>query len=157
MKRGQTAELRHRSARKLALKLGARTRAIWTDQRGVAAIEFGFFAIFLAAGARKRYRRLNLRLPANAGGKCNPNCSTGGVEGLRLAEIAGDDKLPWADDRHAERIEEHLARHARFADGRLAVRGVLLRQLIERAAIRQRCLLQACRLHSCGYAELAAR
>ena len=49
MKRGQTARLRHRSARKLAFKLGARTRAIWTDQRGVAAIEFGFFGIFLAA------------------------------------------------------------------------------------------------------------
>jgi Flp pilus assembly protein TadG len=49
MKRGQTTELRQRSARKLAFKLGARTRAIWTDQRGVAAIEFGFFAIFLAA------------------------------------------------------------------------------------------------------------
>ena len=49
MKRGQTAGLRHRSAIKLAFKLGAGTRAIWTDQRGVAAIEFGFFAIFLAA------------------------------------------------------------------------------------------------------------
>jgi len=49
MKRGQTARLRHRSARKLAFKLGARTMAIWTDQRGVAAIEFGFFGIFLAA------------------------------------------------------------------------------------------------------------
>ena len=49
MKRGQTARLRHRSARKLAFKLGAGTRAIWTDQRGVAAIEFGFFGIFLAA------------------------------------------------------------------------------------------------------------
>ena len=48
MKRGQTTELRYRSARKLALELGARTRAIWTDQRGVAAIEFGFFAIFLS-------------------------------------------------------------------------------------------------------------
>ena len=50
MKRGQTAGLRHRYARKLAFKLGARTRAIWADQHGVAAIEFGFFAIFLAAG-----------------------------------------------------------------------------------------------------------
>lgn len=49
MKHGQTAGLRRLSPRKLALKLGGRTRAIWTDQRGVAAIEFGFFAIFLAA------------------------------------------------------------------------------------------------------------
>jgi Flp pilus assembly protein TadG len=49
MKHGQTVGLRRLSARKLALKLGGRTRAIWTDQRGVAAIEFGFFAIFLAA------------------------------------------------------------------------------------------------------------
>jgi Flp pilus assembly protein TadG len=49
MKHGRTAELRYRSTRKLALKLGARIRAIWGDQRGVAAIEFGFFGIFLAA------------------------------------------------------------------------------------------------------------
>jgi Flp pilus assembly protein TadG len=49
MKHGRTVVLKHRLARKLAFKLGARTRAIWTDQRGVAAIEFGFFAIFLAA------------------------------------------------------------------------------------------------------------
>jgi len=48
MKRGQTAEWKHRSGRQLALTISARTRAIWTDQRGVAAIEFGFFAIFLA-------------------------------------------------------------------------------------------------------------
>src|SRR4051812_40734511 len=49
MKRGQTAGLSRLSVRKLALELGARTRAIWIDQRGVAAIEFGFFAILLAA------------------------------------------------------------------------------------------------------------
>ena len=48
MKHGQTAELRDRSLSKLALKLGGRTRAIWTDQRGVAAVEFGFFAIMLS-------------------------------------------------------------------------------------------------------------
>ena len=47
MKHGQTV-LRHLFARKLALKLGARTRAIWSDQRGVAAIEFGLFGIILA-------------------------------------------------------------------------------------------------------------
>ena len=49
MKHGQTAGLSRLSVRKLALELGARTRAIWIDQRGVAAIEFGFFAILLAA------------------------------------------------------------------------------------------------------------
>jgi Flp pilus assembly protein TadG len=48
MKHEQTAGLRRRSARNLALKLGAGTRTIWTDQRGVAAIEFGFFAIILS-------------------------------------------------------------------------------------------------------------
>jgi Flp pilus assembly protein TadG len=36
------------SPTKLALKLAGRTRAIWTDQRGVAAVEFGLFAIFLS-------------------------------------------------------------------------------------------------------------
>jgi Flp pilus assembly protein TadG len=49
MKHGQTAGLGQLSARKLALKFGGRTGTIWSDQRGVAAIEFGFFAIFLAA------------------------------------------------------------------------------------------------------------
>ena len=44
-----TSELRNRCARKLSRTLGAKARAIWVDQRGVAAIEFGFFAIFLAA------------------------------------------------------------------------------------------------------------
>jgi len=48
MKRGQAAELRRRFATKLALKLGGRTRAIWIDQRGVAAVELGLFAIILA-------------------------------------------------------------------------------------------------------------
>src|SRR4051812_26359444 len=49
MKHRQTGELKHRSGRQLSPTLGAKTRAIWADQRGVAAIEFGFFAIFLAA------------------------------------------------------------------------------------------------------------
>ena len=49
MKQGRATGLQQRAARTLAFKLGAKTRAIWTDQRGVAAIEFGFFAIFLAA------------------------------------------------------------------------------------------------------------
>src|SRR5437660_1514666 len=48
VKHGQTAELRYRSVSKLALKLGGRTRAIWADRRGVAAVEFGFFAIILS-------------------------------------------------------------------------------------------------------------
>jgi len=33
---------------KLALEFIGRAREIWTDQRGVAAIEFGFFSIFLS-------------------------------------------------------------------------------------------------------------
>ena len=32
----------------LAFRLGGRARAIWTDRRGVAAVEFGFFAIILS-------------------------------------------------------------------------------------------------------------
>ena len=44
-----TVELQNRWAGKLARAFGAKARAIRTDQRGVAAIEFGFFAIFLAA------------------------------------------------------------------------------------------------------------
>jgi Flp pilus assembly protein TadG len=48
MKTGQASRLRRPSPRKLALKFTGRTKAIWADQRGVAAIEFGFFAIFLS-------------------------------------------------------------------------------------------------------------
>jgi Flp pilus assembly protein TadG len=48
MKHSPAARLRRPSPRKLALKLAGRTTAIWADQRGVAAIEFGLFAIFLS-------------------------------------------------------------------------------------------------------------
>jgi len=48
MKTGQAPRLRLPSPRKLALKFAGRTKAIWVDQRGVAAIEFAFFAIFLS-------------------------------------------------------------------------------------------------------------
>jgi Flp pilus assembly protein TadG len=44
----QAARLRRPSSRKLALKFAGRTKAIWVDQRGVAAVEFGLFAIFLS-------------------------------------------------------------------------------------------------------------
>jgi Flp pilus assembly protein TadG len=47
MKHGLAARLRRPSPRKLALKFAGRTRAIWADQRGVAAIEFGLFSILL--------------------------------------------------------------------------------------------------------------
>jgi Flp pilus assembly protein TadG len=48
VKHGQTARLRRPSPRNLALKFAGRTKAICVDQRGVAAIEFGIFAIFLS-------------------------------------------------------------------------------------------------------------
>jgi Flp pilus assembly protein TadG len=44
----QAARLDNPSPSKLALKLAGRTRAIWADQRGVAAIEFGIFSVLLA-------------------------------------------------------------------------------------------------------------
>jgi Flp pilus assembly protein TadG len=44
----QAARLSRPSSRKLALKFAGRTKAIWVDQRGVAAVEFGLFAIFLS-------------------------------------------------------------------------------------------------------------
>ena len=50
MKTDQASQLRRPSPRKLALKFAGRTKAIWTDQRGVAAIEFGIFAVFLSLG-----------------------------------------------------------------------------------------------------------
>src|SRR3954467_2820061 len=37
-----------RSLSKIALKFVERTKGIWADQRGVAAVEFAFFAIFLS-------------------------------------------------------------------------------------------------------------
>jgi len=48
MKQGQTARLRGSSPKWLALNFAGRTTAIWADQRGVAAVEFGLFAIFLS-------------------------------------------------------------------------------------------------------------
>jgi Flp pilus assembly protein TadG len=48
MNHGPAAWLRRPSPRKLALKFAGRTRAMWVDRRGVAAIEFGFFAVFLS-------------------------------------------------------------------------------------------------------------
>jgi Flp pilus assembly protein TadG len=50
VKHRQTARLRRPSPRNLALKFAGRTKAIWADQRGVAAIEFGLFAILLSFG-----------------------------------------------------------------------------------------------------------
>src|SRR6266436_7086549 len=46
--KSQSSQFRPRSPRKLALEFIGRARKIWTDQRGVAAIEFGFFSIFLS-------------------------------------------------------------------------------------------------------------
>src|SRR4051795_3415863 len=37
-----------RSAKKFALGLGCASQAIWSNDRGVAAIEFGIFAVFLS-------------------------------------------------------------------------------------------------------------
>jgi Flp pilus assembly protein TadG len=48
MKYLQAPGLRSLSPKLLALNFAGRTKAIWADQRGVAAIEFGFFAIFLS-------------------------------------------------------------------------------------------------------------
>jgi Flp pilus assembly protein TadG len=48
MKNRQAPGLRWLSPKQLALEFAGRSRAIWVDQRGVAAIEFGFFAIFLS-------------------------------------------------------------------------------------------------------------
>ena len=48
MKHRLAARFRGRSSRKLAHKLAGRSKAFRADQRGVAAIEFGVFAIFLS-------------------------------------------------------------------------------------------------------------
>jgi Flp pilus assembly protein TadG len=48
MKRRRSAAVRRLLPSQIALNFADRTQAIWADQRGVAAIEFGFFAIFLS-------------------------------------------------------------------------------------------------------------
>jgi Flp pilus assembly protein TadG len=48
MKRDPAVRLKRPSPRKFVLNFAGRTAAIWADQRGVAAIEFGLFAIFLS-------------------------------------------------------------------------------------------------------------
>jgi Flp pilus assembly protein TadG len=40
--------IRLRAPRKLSLAFASKSKTIWTDQRGVAAVEFGFFAVFLS-------------------------------------------------------------------------------------------------------------
>jgi len=144
------------SLRKRALAFAYRIKAISTDQRGVAAVEFGLFAILLSL-AGKRRGRLDLHLPADAGGERNSSCSPSGLEGLRFAAAASYGKLFRTGDCHSKRGGKCLARYKCFADIRLTVRGILLRQFIKRVATRQQCFLQTCRLHSRGYAELATR
>src|SRR6202043_3071781 len=97
---------------------------------------------FSITRACERHGRLNLHLPANAGGECNASCSTSGVEGLRLVAATSYNKLFRPGDRCPELTGEPLAWSARFIDLRFAIRGILLRQFVKRAAIRQRCLLQ---------------
>jgi Flp pilus assembly protein TadG len=48
MTQQQAQELGCRSPRKLALEFADRIKVISADQRGVAAVEFGFFAVFLS-------------------------------------------------------------------------------------------------------------
>src|ERR1700730_9090662 len=48
MKHRQAPSLTWLSPKQLALEFAGRSKAIWVDQRGVAAIELGFFAIFLS-------------------------------------------------------------------------------------------------------------
>src|SRR5437763_5136853 len=48
MKNAPAENFTHRSSSKVGLKCAERIKAIWTDQRGVAAVEFAFFAIFLS-------------------------------------------------------------------------------------------------------------
>ena len=95
MKQGQATRLRRPSPRNLALKFAGRTKAIWADQRGVAAVEFGFFAIFLSlalvnvtdvsiyiyqrmqaenatqVAAQAALKACGSQLPATAPGKCS--------------------------------------------------------------------------------------
>ena len=48
MKRRRSAAVRRLLPRQIALNFADRTQAIWADRRGVAAVEFGLFAIFLS-------------------------------------------------------------------------------------------------------------
>src|SRR6202165_2182398 len=48
MKRRRSAPMRRLLPSQIALNFADRTQAIWADRRGVAAVEFGLFAIFLS-------------------------------------------------------------------------------------------------------------
>ena len=48
MKHGQATQSGRPSLKRISLEFADRIKAIWGDRRGVAAIEFGFFAIFLS-------------------------------------------------------------------------------------------------------------
>ncbi len=137
MKTGQASRLRRPSPRKLALKFAGRTKAIWADQRGVAAIEFGFFAIFLSLALVNVtdvsiyiYQRMQAENATQVAAQA-------AWKACDLSQLPATTKLLWTSDRCPECAWEHLAWNARFLDIRLAVRGLLLRQFSKRAAIRQ--------------------
>jgi hypothetical protein len=65
---------------KRALVFARRIEAGWADQRGVAAVKFGLFAIFLSVTISNVTDDLDL--PANADGERNASCCSGGLEGL---------------------------------------------------------------------------
>jgi hypothetical protein len=48
VKREKASQLRDSTAITMAIKFARRISTIWSDQRGVAAIEFAFFAGFLS-------------------------------------------------------------------------------------------------------------
>jgi len=157
MKHQQAARSGRPSPAKLALELAGTVKAMSTDQRGVAAIEFGVFSLFFVSRTRQRRGRHDVHLPADGGRECDAGCSPGSVEGVRFAEAAGYGKLSRTNDGYSERAGKHLAWYGCFSGVRLTVRGILLRQFIKRAAICQRCFIQTSRLYGCGYAELATR
>lgn len=121
----------------------------------MAAIEFGFFAIFLSL-ALVNVTDVSIyvyqRMQAENATQVAVQAAWKACDLPQLPATTNCSGLTTA----VQNALKYLAWYAHFTDFRLANRGILLRQFVKRAAICQQCFLQTCRLHSCGYAELAA-
>ena len=139
----------------LASRLARKPVEMWADRRGVAAIELGIFATFLALGLAN-VTDVSIYIYQRMHGECDRGCGTSRFEDLQH-QLAGNDQLFRPVNRHAECVAEHFAGYKGCLCHGLPDRGILLHQFIQHTAIYERRILEARRLHGCGHAGVAAR
>ena len=156
MKQRQAARLGRPLPAKLAFELAGRMKAMSADQSGVAAIEFGIFALLLfvaLANVVDVTMSLYQRMQAE---NATQVAAQAAWKACDLPKLPATVNCPGLTTAISKRAGKHLAWYESFPGVRLTGRGILLRQFIKRTAICQRCFIQTSRLHGCGYAEPAA-